>query len=152
MNGSNGWPVKCKSRRNTTEKAKLFRTILSMKKLLILLAGFAFIYTVRATVDGDQIIEGLPVKVVSSGKSYKVFEQYPWEGHSSNYGPNGNRLYSGYGVGVGRNISRSLQCDKEIGFICLTSVGGKLMSPQAKMMASSFLQPIGMNTRERILE
>ena len=80
-----------------------------MKKLLILLAGFALTYTVRATVDGDQIIEGLPVKVVSSGESYKVFEQYPWEGHSSNYGPNGNRLYSGYGVGVGRNISRSLQ-------------------------------------------
>jgi hypothetical protein len=80
-----------------------------MKRLLILLAGFAFTYTVRATVDGDQIIEDLPVKVVSSCKSYKVFEQYPWEGHSSNYGPDGNPLYSGYGVGVGRNISRSLQ-------------------------------------------
>ena len=58
-----------------------------MKKLLILLVGFAFVCTVRATVDADQIIEGLPVKVVSSGKSYKVFEQYPWEGHSSKYGP-----------------------------------------------------------------
>jgi len=80
-----------------------------MKKLLILLIGFAFIYTVRATVDADQIVEGLPVKLVSSGKSYKVFEQYPWEGRSSNYGPKGNRLNSGYGVGVGKNISRSLQ-------------------------------------------
>ena len=87
----------------------MFGQYLSMKKLLILLAGFAFTYTVRATVDGDQTIEGLPVKVVSSAKSYKVFEQYPWEGHSSNFGPNGSRLYSGYGVGVGRNISRSLQ-------------------------------------------
>jgi hypothetical protein len=80
-----------------------------MKKLLILLVGFAFICTVRATVDDDRIIEGLPVKVISSGKSYKVFEQYPWEGRSSNYGPKGNRLNSGYGVGVGKNISRALQ-------------------------------------------
>jgi len=55
------------------------------------------------------IIEGLPVKVISSGKSYKVFEQYPWEGHSSNYGPKGIRLNSSYGVGVGKNIFRSLQ-------------------------------------------
>src|SRR6266403_1498213 len=54
------------------------------------------------------IIEGLPVKVISSGKSYKVFEQYPWEGHSSNYVPKGNRLNSSYGVGLGKNISGSL--------------------------------------------
>ncbi len=80
-----------------------------MKKLLVLLVGFASVYTVRATVDAEQIIEGLPVKLVLSCKSYKVFEQYPWEGHSSNYGPKGNRLKSGYGVGVGRNISRSLR-------------------------------------------
>jgi hypothetical protein len=80
-----------------------------MKKLLVLLVGFASVYTVRATVDAEQIIEGLPVKLVLSSKSYKVFEQYPWEGHSSNYGPKGNRLKSGYGVGVGKNISRSLQ-------------------------------------------
>src|SRR5271166_4024792 len=79
-----------------------------MKKLLILFVGFAFVYTVRATVDAEQIIEGLPVKVISSGKSYKVFEQYPWEGHSSNYGPKGNRLNSSYGVGLGKNISSSL--------------------------------------------
>ena len=69
-----------------------------MRKLSISLLGFAFICTVRATVDDNQIIEGLPVKLVSSGKSYKVFEQYPWEGHSSNYGPKGNRLNSGFGV------------------------------------------------------
>src|ERR1700730_14530103 len=80
-----------------------------MKKLLFLLVGFAFICTVRATVDDDRIIEGLPVTVISSGKSYKVFEQYPWEGRSSNYGPKGNRLNSGYGVGVGKNIRRSLE-------------------------------------------
>jgi hypothetical protein len=80
-----------------------------MKKLLILFAGFAIIHTVRASVDAEQIIEGLPVTVVTSGKSYKVFEQYPWEGHSSNYGPKGNRLSSGSGVGVGRDIRRSLQ-------------------------------------------
>ena len=80
-----------------------------MKKLLILFVGFAFVYTVGATVDDEQIIEGLPVKVISSGKSYKVFEQYPWEGHSSKYGPKGNRLDVSYGVGVGKNISRSLQ-------------------------------------------
>jgi hypothetical protein len=48
-----------------------------MKKLLISIVGFAFICTVRATVDNDVIIKGLPVTVVSSGKSYKVFEQYP---------------------------------------------------------------------------
>ena len=80
-----------------------------MKKLLILFVGFAFVYTVRAIVDAEQIIEGLPVTVISSGKSYKVFEQYPWEGRSSKYGPKGNRLNSGYGVGVGKNIRRSLQ-------------------------------------------
>jgi hypothetical protein len=80
-----------------------------MKKFLILLVNFAFICAVSANVDVDRIIEGLPVKVVSSGKSYKVFEQYPWEGHSSNYGPKGNRLRSGYGVGVGKNICRSLR-------------------------------------------
>jgi hypothetical protein len=80
-----------------------------MKKLLILLVGVAFVCTVKATVVADLIIKGLPVKVLSSGKSYKVFEQYPWEGHSSNYGPKGNRLNSSYGVGVGKNIRRSLQ-------------------------------------------
>src|SRR5208337_315270 len=63
----------------------------------------------EATDIAPVIIEGLPVKVISSGKSYKVFEQYPWEGHSSNYGPKGNRLDSSYGAGVGKNISRSLQ-------------------------------------------
>jgi len=78
-------------------------------KLSILLVGLAFNCTVTAAVDGDQIIEGLPVTVVSSTRSYKVFEQYPWEGHSSNYGPKGNRLKSGYGVGVGKNIRRALQ-------------------------------------------
>jgi hypothetical protein len=80
-----------------------------MKNLFILFAGFAIIHTVRASVDAEQMIEGLPVTVVTSAKSYKVFEQYPWEGHSSNYGPKGNRLSSGYGVGVGREIRRSLQ-------------------------------------------
>jgi hypothetical protein len=80
-----------------------------MLKLLIPLIGFVFVCTGRATVDDAQKIEGLPVTVVSSGRSYKVFEQYPWEGHSSNYGPKGNRLNSGYGVGVGKNIRRSLQ-------------------------------------------
>jgi hypothetical protein len=80
-----------------------------MYKLLILLTGFAFIATVRATVIADLIVTGLPVKVVSSGQSYKVFEQYPWEGHTSRYGPKGNRLSSSHGVGVGKNICHSLQ-------------------------------------------
>ncbi len=80
-----------------------------MRKLLIPLAGLAFICGARATVEDEQMIEGLPVAVVSSGRSYKVFEQYPWEGHSSNYGPKGNRLSSGHGVGVGKNICRSLK-------------------------------------------
>ena len=80
-----------------------------MKKILILFVGFAIIHTVRASVKAEEIIQGLPVLVVMSAKSYKVFEQYPWEGHSSKYGPKGNRLSSGYGVGVGRNIRRSLQ-------------------------------------------
>ena len=87
----------------------IFERSITMKNLLILLICFAFICTVRATDISDLIIEGLPVKVLSSGKSYKVFEQYPWEGHSSKYGPKGNRLDSSYGVGVGKNISRSLQ-------------------------------------------
>src|SRR5271157_5439496 len=43
-------------------------------------------------------------------------------------------------------------CDKEIGFICRTSVGGRLMSFLAKRIASNFLQAIGMNTRVSILE
>ena len=80
-----------------------------MKKLLTLLVGLAFICTVKATVIADVMIEGLPIKVIASGKKYKVFEQYPWEGHSSKYGPNGNRLNPGHGVGVGKNIRRSLQ-------------------------------------------
>jgi hypothetical protein len=80
-----------------------------MKKFLILLIGFAFICSVKATVVADLVVEGLPVKVLSSGKSYKVFEQYPWEGHSSKYGPKGNLLKPGYGVGVGKSIRRSLR-------------------------------------------
>jgi len=80
-----------------------------MKHLLILFFGFAFTSSVRATVIADVIVKGLPVKVVSPSKSYKVFEQYPWEGRSSKYGPKGNRLNSSYGVGVGKNIRRSLQ-------------------------------------------
>jgi hypothetical protein len=80
-----------------------------MKNICTLLVfGFAFIGTVKATVIGDAIIEGLPIKVISPGKSYKVFEQYPWEGHSSRYGPKGNRLNPGHGVGVGKNIRQSL--------------------------------------------
>src|SRR5271169_813901 len=80
-----------------------------MKKLLIVLFGFASICQVKATVIADLVVEGLPVKVLSSGKSYKVFEQYPWEGHSSKYGPRGNRLNAGYGVAVGKSIRRSLK-------------------------------------------
>jgi hypothetical protein len=74
-----------------------------MNKLIILLFGSAFICNLKATVVADLAIEGLPVKVISSGKSYKVFEQYPWEGHSSRYGPKGNRLDPGHGVGIGEN-------------------------------------------------
>ena len=96
-------------RRLTTRETELSRPILTMKKLLILFVSFAFFSTAKANLKVDQIIEGLPVKVISSARSYKVFEQYPWEGHSSNYGPKGNRLNSGYGVGVGKNISRTLQ-------------------------------------------
>jgi hypothetical protein len=81
----------------------------TMKKLSILLIGLTLICTVKATVVAELIVKGLPVKVISSGKAYKVFEQYPWEGHSSKYGPKGNRLNPGYGVGVGKNIRRSLE-------------------------------------------
>jgi hypothetical protein len=80
-----------------------------MKELLILLVGFAFTCTTKATFVADEIVKGLPVKIVSSNKSYKVFEEYPWEGHSSKYGPKGNRLSPSYGVGVGHNIRRSLR-------------------------------------------
>jgi hypothetical protein len=88
----------------------MFERFTAMKCcFLILLISFAFICAIKATIIADMIIEGLPKKVLSSGKTYKVFEQYPWEGHSSNYGPKGNRLSPGNGVGVGRNIARSLQ-------------------------------------------
>lgn len=30
-----------------------------------------------------------------------VYEQYGWEGHAANFGPHGNRLGEGYGVGLG---------------------------------------------------
>jgi hypothetical protein len=79
------------------------------KLIYVLLLSFASICTIKATVIADVIIKGLPVKVLSSGKSYKVFEQYPWEGRSSRYGPKGNRLSPGNGVGVGKNVARSLQ-------------------------------------------
>ena len=96
-------------KRTRPMRIRTIRRFITMKTLLILLIGFAFICTAKATDIDDLIITGLPVKVLSSGKSYKVFEQYPWEGHSSNYGPKGNRLNSSYGVGVGKNIFRSLQ-------------------------------------------
>jgi hypothetical protein len=83
--------------------------MLTMKKFLILFVGFAFTCSVRATVIADEIVKGLPVEVVSPSRSYKVFEQYPWEGRSSKYGPKGNRLNPSYGVGVGKNIRRSLR-------------------------------------------
>jgi hypothetical protein len=81
----------------------------AMKWFFILLVNCAFMGTIKATVVADVLIEGLPVKVLSSGRSYKVFEQYPWEGHSSKYGPKGNRLSPGNGVGVGRNIVHALK-------------------------------------------
>jgi hypothetical protein len=105
----NGQRRKCKSRGILPKRLIYLRPILTMRKFLIPLVGFAFVCTARATVDDDQRIAGLPVTVVSSGRTYKVFEQYPWEGHSSNYGPKGNRLTSGCGVGVGKNICHSLQ-------------------------------------------
>jgi len=86
-----------------------FEPLTARKGLLILLIGLALICPTKATVIADVIIEGLPVKVLSAGKSYKVFEQYPWEGHSSKYGPKGNRLNPGKGVGVGKNVARSLK-------------------------------------------
>src|ERR1700681_1292841 len=85
------------------------RQLTPIKWFFILLINCAFMGTIKATVVADVLIEGLPVKVLSSGRSYKVFEQYPWEGHSSKYGPKGNRLSPGNGVGVGKNIARSLQ-------------------------------------------
>src|SRR6202163_1511566 len=85
------------------------RQLTPIKWFFILLINCAFMGTIKATVVADVLIEGLPVKVLSSSKSYKVFEQYPWEGHSSNYGPKGNRLIADYGVGLGKNISHSLQ-------------------------------------------
>ena len=81
-----------------------------MNNLLTLLISLAFIGTLKASdIVTDIVVRGLPVRVLSPGLSYKVFEQYPWEGHGSKYGPKGNRLHAGYGVGVGRHISRSLQ-------------------------------------------
>src|ERR1700726_4806979 len=44
------------------------------------------------------------------------------------------------------------KCAKEIGFICQTSVGDKLTSPQAKVMGSNFSHRVGMNTRASILQ
>jgi hypothetical protein len=82
---------------------------ITMKWFPIVLLNFTCLYTTKATDIVDPMIEGLPVKVLSSGEGYKVFEQYPWEGHSSNYGPKGNRLRSGSGVGVGKNIAQSLR-------------------------------------------
>ena len=60
-----------------------------MKWFLILFISFAFIDTIKATVIADMIIEGLPVKVLSSGRSYKVFEQYPWKVALLNMDPKG---------------------------------------------------------------
>ena len=80
-----------------------------MKTIFILLISLGFVNTLKARdIIADLVVKGLPVKVLPPGKSYKIFEQYPWEGHASKYGPKGNRLHSEYGVGVGRNISRSL--------------------------------------------
>jgi len=73
-----------------------------MRTSLILFISFAFICTPKASEIADLTANGLPVKVLSSSKSYKEFEQYPWEGHSSNYGPKGNRLIADYGVGLGK--------------------------------------------------
>src|ERR1700740_750062 len=110
-------------RRQTIPKPEEKMKICSVPALAGLAFSFAFPMVAQQTADpkvdeewsnGDAtdtapvIIEGLPVKVISSGKSYKVFEQYPWEGHSSNYGPKGNRLNSSYGVGLGENISSAL--------------------------------------------
>ncbi|MBV9490158.1 MAG: hypothetical protein JO069_10600 [Verrucomicrobia bacterium] len=80
-----------------------------MEKLLILLISLIPISNIKA-IDAISALTvmGFPVNVSSSSTSYKVFEQYPWEGHASRYGPKGNRLHFNYGVGVGKNISRSL--------------------------------------------
>jgi hypothetical protein len=80
-----------------------------MKCLFILLSGFAFTCTLKASPIAEVIIEGLPVKVISTDRTYKVYEQYPWEGRSSKYGPKGNRLGADHGVGVGKNIAHALQ-------------------------------------------
>ena len=47
-----------------------------MRKSLILFISFAFICTLNASEIADLTAKGLPVNVLSSGKSYKVFEQY----------------------------------------------------------------------------
>ncbi len=47
----------------------IFERFITMKTLLIPLISFTFICTVKATNIDDVIIKGLPVKVLSSGKS-----------------------------------------------------------------------------------
>ena len=37
----------------------------------------------------------------SDKRSYRSYEEYPWEGHSSQYGPLNNPLGEGYGIGLG---------------------------------------------------
>jgi len=52
-------------------------------------------------------VSGLPDYGPNSA-GYKTYEEYGWEGHSSNYGPNGNYLPADTGryVGLGVNLQR----------------------------------------------
>jgi hypothetical protein len=103
--------ARTKSDPKTNMEAKSYAVgrFTAMKWFFILLIHCALLGTIKASVVAEVLIEGLPVKVLSSGRSYKVFEQYPWEGHSSRFGPKGNRLTPGNGVGVGKNIAHSLK-------------------------------------------
>lgn len=39
-------------------------------------------------------------------EGYYTYEEYPWEGRSSNYGPSGNHLMLNRGVGLGINVQK----------------------------------------------
>jgi hypothetical protein len=60
-------------------------------------------HRMRRAMEGDgntSSIYRLPVYPIAPG--YRMpLEQYAWEGHAANFGPRGNRLGVGYGVGLG---------------------------------------------------
>ena len=108
----------------TPGRGRTPRATLTMKKLLILLVGFAFVCSVKATVIADVIIEGLPVKVISPVKATRFSSSTRGKVTLLIMVPKGIVCRPVMALEWVEILAALCECDREIGYTCRISAGG----------------------------